>query len=141
MPRTPRAHLNHIGVAVKDLPAVTRLLQIIGLSSDSTEDVPEQGVRTHFFPLPKEQTYVELLEPTDPQGTVAQFIAKRGPGIHHLSFEVARGELDPLCERLRQEGFKLIYEQPRMGAHNMKVNFIHPAGAGGMLIEVMEKAD
>jgi methylmalonyl-CoA/ethylmalonyl-CoA epimerase len=85
-----------------------------------------------------EPAHLELLEVSDPQGTVAKFIQKRGPGIHHLSFRVEKGQLDALCACLKAEGFRLIYEDARPGAQEMRVNFIHPATAGGMLIEVME---
>jgi methylmalonyl-CoA epimerase len=132
------ASLNHIGIAVDRLPELTRLFEFLGLAVAHTEDVQDQGVKTHFLPLPKDPASLELLEVTDPQGTVAKFIEKRGPGIHHLSFMVKAGELDPLCEVLRKNGYRLIYDQPRNGAHEMRINFIHPASAGGILIEVME---
>ncbi|MBC7386451.1 MAG: VOC family protein [Cryobacterium sp.] len=132
--------LNHIGVAVKDLPALQKLFGLLGLTITATESVPEQGVKTHFLPLPVQPASIELLEVTDPTGTVAGFIAKRGPGIHHLSFTVERGELDPLMSTLKAEGYRFTYEHPRSGAHNMRINFIHPSTAGGMLIELMEPA-
>jgi methylmalonyl-CoA epimerase len=130
--------LDHIGVAVKDLPQLKRLFEILGLKTSHTENVPDQGVNTHFLPLPRETASIELLEVVDPEGTVAKFIEKRGPGIHHLSFAVNTGELDPLCAKLRAEGYRLTYDVPKPGAHSMRVNFIHPASAGGILVEVME---
>lgn len=135
--------LNHIGIAVADLPQLKKLFGILGLEVNHTENVPEQGVKTHFLPLLPDAagSSLEFLEVTDPQGTVSQFIQKRGPGIHHLSFTVLQGELDLLCGRLRQEGFRLIYERPKAGAHQMRINFIHPGSAGGMLIEIMEPAN
>jgi methylmalonyl-CoA epimerase len=133
-----KANLNHIGIAANDLPGLRKVFSLLGLEISRTEPVPEQGVVTHFVPLPVEQTSLEFLEVSDPQGTVAKFIEKRGPGIHHLSFQVQTGELDVLCSRLQAEGIRLIYVQPRNGAHQMRINFIHPASAGGILIEVME---
>lgn len=133
-----KASLNHIGVAVSNLPELKKLFSILGLSVSHTEPVPEQGVITHFLPLPRVPSQIEFLEVTDPQGTVAKFIEKRGPGIHHLSFQVEKGQLDPLCVRLKSEGYRLIYDAPRNGAHSMRINFVHPASAGGILIEVME---
>jgi methylmalonyl-CoA epimerase len=132
--------LNHIGIAVADLPGLQKLFDLLGLEVNHTEPVPEQGVKTHFLPIQPDSAgaHLEFLEVLDPQGTVAQFIQKRGPGIHHLSFTVPKGELDSLCGRLREEGFRLIYEKPKAGAHQMRINFIHPASAGGMLIEIME---
>lgn len=134
--------LNHIGVAVQSLPEMKRLFELLGLKVTQTESVPDQGVVTHFLPLPlsslDEAPSIELLEVTDPEGAVAKFIKKRGPGIHHLSFTVSIGELDPLCEKLAVAGYRMIYAIPKMGAHAMRINFIHPASAGGMLIELME---
>lgn len=126
------ATLNHIGIAVSNLPKMKELFALLDLPVTHTEPVPEQGVVTHFLPL------VELLEPTDPQGAVAKYIQKRGPGVHHLSFSVARGELEPTCQRLKAAGYQLVYEQPKLGAHSMRINFIHPASCGGVLIELME---
>lgn len=134
-----KASLNHIGIAVNNLPATQKLFALLGLQVGHVEAVPEQGVQTHFLPLPLEPGHLELLEVLDPGGVVAKFIAKRGPGIHHLSFLVGSGELDALCERLRGEGYRLMYEAPRRGAHQMRVNFVHPASAGGILLEVMER--
>lgn len=132
------ASLNHIGVAVKDLSRMKQLFALLGLHVTHEEDVLKQGVKTHFLKLPLAQTQIELLEITDPDGTVSKYVQKRGPGVHHLSFEVKKGELLPLSGKLSQEGFKLIYDTPRSGAHQMLVNFIHPATAGGILIEIME---
>lgn len=139
---TPKkaAWLNHIGIATSKPSELERLFALLGLSKDHQEAVPEQGVVTHFLPLPPERANLELLEPTDPEGTIAKFLQKRGPGIHHLSFQVDRGSLEPLLDQIRAEGFRLIYDTPRMGAHQMRVNFIHPGSAGGLLIELMEPA-
>ncbi len=134
------ASLNHIGIAVQNLPELKRLFSLLGLETGHIEPVPDQGVVTHFLPLPVVQGHLELLEVTDPAGTVAKFLAKRGPGIHHLSFLLGRGELDGLTERLKAEGYRLIYDQARPGAHQMRINFIHPASASGILIEIMEPA-
>ncbi len=134
--------LNHIGIAAAQLPELKRLFELLGLKVTHTEPVPDQGVTTHFLPIPSkpgEPTSLELLEPIDPEGTVAKFIQKKGPGIHHLSFTVDPGTLDATCEKLRAAGYRLTYDQPRNGAHQMRINFIHPASAGGMLIELMEK--
>lgn len=135
--------LNHIGIAVADLEAREKLekfFAILGLKSNHTEVVAEQGVKTHFLPIQADQggAHFELLEVLDPEGTVAQFIKKRGPGIHHLSFTVPRGELDRLSEKLRAAGYRLIYDEARDGAHHMRINFVHPASAGGMLLEIAE---
>lgn len=135
------ASLNHIGIAVSDFSGVAelrKLFSLLGLSVGHVEEVKDQGVKAHFLELPPATGHLELLEVTDPQGTVAKFIQKRGPGIHHLSFLVASGTLDSLCDRLRSEGYRLTYDTPRAGAHAMRINFIHPASAGGILVELME---
>jgi methylmalonyl-CoA epimerase len=136
--------LNHIGIAVKEEHQLLELLKLLGLPMDHQEKVEDQKVITSFVPLPQKQeqtftTSLELLKSTDEGGPIAQFIQKRGEGIHHLSFEVGSGELDPLLNRLKTAGYQLIYPEPRMGAHEMRVNFIHPKSTGGILIEVMEK--
>ena len=133
--------LNHIGIAVEDLPQVKKLFSILGLSVISKEVVPEQQVITHFLPLPLAPGQLELLEPTESAGTIGQFIKKKGPGIHHLSFSVPIGELNTLCQSLRSSGYRLIYDQSRTGAHGMKINFIHPSSTGGILIELMEPGE
>ncbi len=134
----PLVHLSHIGVAVNALPEMKKLFSILGLTVSHSEPVHEQGVSTHFVPLPLKPSAIEFLEVLDPQGTVAKFIDKKGPGIHHLSFETEHGRLDSLCDELKKSGYRLIYETPKNGAHSMRINFIHPGSAGGMLIELME---
>jgi methylmalonyl-CoA/ethylmalonyl-CoA epimerase len=131
--------LNHIGIAISQLPQLTRLFSILGLSLDHSQEVPDQGVRTHFFPLSTQSASLELLEVTDPTGTVAQFLKRRGPGIHHLALSVGLGSLASICETLKSEGYRLVYSEPRQGAHGAKINFIHPSTSEGILIELMEE--
>jgi methylmalonyl-CoA/ethylmalonyl-CoA epimerase len=131
--------LNHIGIAVADLQSIQKLFALLELEVQSVEEVIEQGVKTHFLPLPVVPCNLELLEPLNESSSVAQFVKKRGPGIHHLSFLIDKGKLEGLCERLRTAGYRLIYEEPRAGAHGMRINFIHPSSSGGILIEVMEQ--
>ena len=131
--------LDHIGIAVADLTAMQKLFQILGLSITNIENVPDQGVAAHFIPLPQTETKLELLVPLKSgDGTVAQFMTKRGPGIHHLSFRVGHGELEPISQKLIDAGYRLIYPTPKNGAHQRRINFIHPSSAGGILIEIME---
>ena len=133
------AQLNHIGIAVSHLPELKKLFSLLNLNVSHVEDVPEQGVKTHFIPIAAQELALEFLEPLDSHGTVAQFIQKRGPGIHHLALLLDRGTLDEVSQVLRSEGYRLIYDHPRRGAHQMRINFIHPSSAGGMLIELMER--
>lgn len=114
-----------------------RVLGIMGLTDAGSEPVPSQGVITHFLKPAASQPAVEILEVTDPQSTVAKFMDKKGPGIHHLSFMVT--ELDALSTELKTQGVRLVFDSPKPGAHNTRVNFIHPESTGGILIEISEK--
>ena len=138
--RTWAVSFDHAAIATRDPEKLKRVLEIIGLIDTGVEDVPSQGVKTHFLKPEQNQvstTVVEILEVADPQGTVAKYLDKKGPGIHHISFMAT--ELDALCDELRRQGVRLIYDSPRSGAHHTRVNFIHPESTGGILIEVSEK--
>jgi len=143
--------LNHVGIAVRDLASLRRLFEILGVVSDGQplheESVATEKVDTTFLPLSLPegvQTQLEFLEPhhgpNGPEGAIGQFLQKKGPGVHHLSFELERGRLNSVSQKLKEEGYRLIYDEPRPGAHGMRVNFIHPKTAGGILIEIMENA-
>mgnify|MGYP003950655011 CR=1 FL=1 len=135
------AWLNHIGIATNKVERLKKLFSILELEQESEEIVQEQGVKAFFIAAsnpPEKKSSLELLEPLDEQGTIAKYIDKKGCGVHHLSFEVKKGQLESLCKKLKDEGFRLIYDTPRDGAHNMKINFIHPVSTGGILVEVME---
>jgi methylmalonyl-CoA/ethylmalonyl-CoA epimerase len=133
--------LNHIGIATATgNTELEKLFRILGITRGISEEVKEQGVKVHFFSPEGSPPHLELLEVQDPTGSVARFIEKRGPGIHHLSFQVETGGLDPLIATLKAEGFKFTYETPKAGAQGMRINFIHPATAGGVLVELMEGA-
>lgn len=137
----PKIRLDHIGIAVQDPKALKVLFTLLGVDYSKSERVTEQGVNVHFHSMPQtlDSVHLELLEVEDPNGTVAKFIEKRGTGVHHLSFELAQGTLDATCTLLQSKGYKLIYSAPKLGAQNMRINFIHPASACGVLIELMER--
>lgn len=128
-------HIEHIGIAVASLAdSVAFYEKVLGLKCYNIEEVPDQKVRTAFFMVG--QTKIELLESTDPQGTIARFIEKRGEGIHHIAFAVENIE-----EKLRhaeKEGVRLIDTQPRKGAEGLDIAFLHPGSAHGVLIELCE---
>lgn len=134
-----KVHLDHIGIAVRQVPELSRLFALLGITSGPTESVPEQGVDVHFFHLPGNAPHLELLSVQDPDGTIAKFIEKRGQGIHHISFSVESGTLEALSSVLRGAGYRLIYDVPRLGAQGMRINFIHPQSCSGVLIELMEQ--
>jgi methylmalonyl-CoA/ethylmalonyl-CoA epimerase len=136
------AALDHIGIAVRDKNQLSKLLEIIGISQASTpnhvERVNEQGVDATFITLPAQSSHIELLEAYTPDSTIAKYIDKRGPGIHHLSFRLKKGQLISVSKQLADAGYRLIYPAPKVGAHEMRINFIHPESTGGVLIEIME---
>ena len=128
-------HIEHIGIAVSNLAeSVDFYEKVLGLKCYNIEEVADQKVRTAFFMIG--QTKIELLESTDPQGTIARFMEKRGEGIHHIAFAVENIE-----EKLRHaadEGVRLIDTHPRKGAEGLDIAFLHPASAHGVLIELCE---
>lgn len=128
---------DHAAIATREPEKLKRVLTIIGLNDEGVESVVSQGVKTHFLRPDASHACVEILEVTDPQGVVAKYLDRRGAGIHHISFMVTG--LEALCEELRRQSVRLVYEQPRTGAHQMKVNFVHPESTGGILLEVSEK--
>ena len=134
--------LNHIGIATAaGNTQLEKLFHLLKIERGPSEWVAEQGVNVHFFSPQGHAPHLELLQVVDPQGTVAKFIEKRGAGIHHLSFLLDPGTLDSLSAILINEGFKFTYGEPKFGAQNMRINFIHPASAGGVLVELMEAAN
>lgn len=131
-----RATLDHIGIAVADLAeALAFYRDALGLDVAPPEEVPSQRVRAHFVPLG--EAAIELLEPTSPDSPIGKFIAKRGPGVHHVSLRV-----DDILEtlgRLKARGIRLIDEAPREGAEGALVAFIHPASTHGVLVELKQR--
>ncbi len=128
--------INHIGVAVKDLnEAIKFYEENLGLEIEGIEEVKEQKVKVAFIPVGESR--IELLQSTDPDGPVAKFIGKRGEGIHHIALEV--DHIEDFLQKLKEKWVKLIDEKPRVGAHGMKIAFLHPRSAKGVLLELCEK--
>lgn len=130
------ARLDHAAIATRDPAKLKHVLGLLGLADNGTEDVPSQGVRTYFLKPATGTAQVEILDPIVSEGVIAKYLAKKGPGIHHISFLV--DGLDALCEELRANAVRLVYETPQAGAHRTRVNFIHPESTGGILIEIAE---
>ncbi len=129
------SHLEHIGIAVKNLEAAINFFEnVMGLKCYNIEEVAEQKVRTAFFLVG--QTKIELLESTDPDGPVGKFIEKRGEGIHHIAFAVENIE-DQLNDA-SEKGVRLIDKSPRSGAEGLDIAFMHPGSTFGVLIELCE---
>ncbi|MBZ0272472.1 methylmalonyl-CoA epimerase [bacterium] len=127
--------IDHIGIATKSLEEALPFWTV-GLRLDDAhqEIVADQKVVAAFLPVG--ETNVELLEGTDPDSAISKFVEKRGAGIHHICFEVEN--IDEALAHMKEQGFKLIDETPRIGAHGKKVAFVHPKTAGGVLIELSQ---
>jgi methylmalonyl-CoA/ethylmalonyl-CoA epimerase len=127
--------IDHIGIATRQLNDATAVWRdVLGLTADSAEEIPEQGVRTVMLPIGESR--IELLEATGPDSPIARFLDKRGPGIHHIAIRVddINGEL----AKLKQKGVRLIDETPRVGAGGCLVAFVHPSSANGVLLELVQ---
>src|SRR5574344_1402393 len=132
-------HIEHLGIAVKSLDeAIPYYEKMLGLKCKSVEEAKDQKVKTAFFKIG--QTKLELLESTDPEGTIAKFIEKKGEGIHHLAFAVEDGVQNALTE-LEGKGVKLIDKAPRKGAEGLNIAFLHPKSTIGVLTELCEKPE
>ena len=128
-------HLNHIGVAVESIAAVLPVYELMGLKVLKRESVPSEQVDVAF--LDSGECHLELLEATSEESPIAKFIQKRGPAIHHVCIEVEN--LPEMLQKLDAEGVRLIDKEPRVGANNKRVAFIHPKATGGVLIELSEE--
>ena len=126
----------HIGIAVKDLGISVPLFEkLLNTSCYKTELVESEKVNTAFFQ--KGETKIELLESIDPDGVIAKFIERTGEGLHHIAFEV--GDIEAEMGRLRKEGFILLNDQPKPGADNKLICFLHPKNTNGVLIELCQE--
>lgn len=126
--------LHHVGIAVESLDESIAHYERMGLRVAHRENVPSQKVRVAFV---GEGPYIELLEPTSPDSTVAKYLEKRGPGQHHLAFAVA--SIAEELKRQAEAGAVLIDKAARPGAWGHKVAFLHPKSHGGVLIELVEE--
>jgi methylmalonyl-CoA epimerase len=128
--------LDHIGIAVKNMDeALAFYRETLGIDSVGTEVIEEQKVKVAFLPLG--DTELELLESTAPDGPVAKFIEKRGEGIQHIALRVE--SIEEALAELKEKGFKLIDQEPRYGAGNAQIAFLHPKATGGILLELSER--
>jgi methylmalonyl-CoA/ethylmalonyl-CoA epimerase len=127
--------ISHIGIAVTSIEAAAPFYRdVLGMQFEGTEVVAEQKVKVAFFAVGESR--IELLEPTAEDSPVAKFLAKNGPGVHHVAYEVA--DLEQRLAALKAEGVRLIDEAPRTGAHNTRIAFMHPKASGGVLTELCE---
>lgn len=130
--------VEHIGLAPKDVEALQSFFEkSLKLSRDGEELVASQQTQTFFYSSGETQTRLEILTPAGGKGPIANFLAKRGAGVHHIALEL--DHLEPALAYLKSQGIQLIDDKPRPGAHGSKVAFIHPHSTGGILIELVEK--
>ncbi|MEP6675905.1 MAG: methylmalonyl-CoA epimerase [Ferruginibacter sp.] len=127
--------VEHIGIAVKELATAIPLFEkLLNTSCYKTETVASEQVNTAFFQTA--DTKIELLESSSVDGVISKFIEKKGEGIHHIAFEVA--DIKTEMKRLQDEGFVVLNDQPKAGADNKLVCFLHPKSTNGVLVELCQ---
>lgn len=127
--------IEHIGIAVKNIEASNDLFKaFFGKEHYKIEDVESEGVKTSFFMCGPNK--IELLQATSKDSPIAKFLNKKGEGIHHIAFAV--DNIVSEIERLKEEGFKMIHETPKIGADNKLIAFLHPKSTNGVLIELCQ---
>ena len=128
--------IEHIGIAVKDLETSNLLFEkLLGTAPYKSEEVQSEGVLTSFFKSGPNK--IELLAATNPDSPIARFLEKKGEGIHHIAFDVSDIEAETV--RLQKEGFVVLNDQPKLGADNKRIVFLHPKSTNGVLIELCEE--
>lgn len=126
-------NISHIGIAVRDLAETAAFLEEV-FDLQPAKVVEQQTMKFAFIPVGEGE--IELVEPTDPEHPISEFIEKKGEGIHHISLQVE--EIEKTLEKLKERGIKLLDEKPRIGAHGVKIAFIDPESAKGIMIELCE---
>lgn len=127
--------INHIGIAVNNIEESLKLYtEVLGLKLGVIEVVEDQNAKTAIIPVGESK--IELIESTDPEGTIAKFIESRGEGIHHLALEVSN--IEETLKTVAGKGIALIDEKPRKGVEDTNIAFLHPRGTGRVLIELVE---
>lgn len=130
--------IEHIGIAVKDMNNSNELFEkLLGTSSYKIEKVLSEGVNTSFFKVGESK--IELLSAEHDESPIAKFIEKKGEGIHHIAFDVE--DIHAEMKRLKGLGFRLLNEEPKEGADNKLICFVHPKSANGVLVELCQEKD
>ena len=131
--------IDHVGVAVRDLDeAIAFYRDTFGMELAHEEENEEQGVREAMMAVGGSGSHVQLLAPLTPESTIAKFLDKSGPGVQQVAYRVE--DVDAVSQVLRDRGLRLLYDEPRRGTSNSRVNFIHPKDAGGVLVELVQPA-
>lgn len=130
-------HIDHVGIAVRDLDeAIAYYEDKFGMRMAHRETNEEQGVEEAMMAVGDSTSHIQLLAPLDENSTIAKFIDRSGPGMQQMAYRVEN--IDDVCATLRERGVRLLYEQPKRGTSNSRVNFVHPKDAGGVLVELVE---
>ena len=127
--------VDHVGIAVKNLDEAVKFYESLGFKASGYEVVAEQKVKVAFLPCGDSE--LELLESTEPDGPIARFIEKNGPGIQHIAIRV--DDIDKALEELKAKEVRLIDQVPRYGAGNARIAFVHPKATGGVLLELTQR--
>ncbi len=128
--------IEHLGIAVRDLEKANATYEkLFGVPPYKIEEVASEGVKTSFFKCGENK--IELLEATNPDSPIARYIEKKGEGIHHVAFSV--NDIKAEVERLKAEGFVVLNEEPKKGADNKWVVFLHPKSSHGVLVELCQE--
>jgi len=131
--------IDHVGIAVADLDeAVGFYEKTFGMRLAHEEVNEEQGVREAMMAVGDSGSHIQLLAPLDEDSTIAKFLSRSGPGVQQLAYRVT--DLEAVSEVLRERGVRLLYDEPRRGTSDSRVNFVHPKDAGGVLVELVEPA-
>ncbi|WP_433289186.1 methylmalonyl-CoA epimerase [Pseudonocardia sp. CA-142604] len=133
--------VDHVGIAVADLDAaIAWYADTFGLVATHVETNEEQGVREAMLSAPGDAgAAVQLLAPLRPDSAIGKFLDRSGPGIQQMAYRVA--DIDATCAALREKGIRLLYDEPRRGTSDSRINFVHPKDAGGVLVELVEPAE
>jgi methylmalonyl-CoA/ethylmalonyl-CoA epimerase len=131
--------IDHVGIAVPDLDeAIAFYARTYGVRPVHEETNEEQGVREAMLAVGDGETRIQLLAPLSPDSTIAKFIDRNGPGLQQLAFRVE--DVEAVSATLRERGLRLLYDAPKRGTADSRVNFVHPKDAGGVLVELVQPA-
>ena len=131
--------IDHVGIAVPDLDeAIVFYAATFGVRTVHEETNEEQGVREAMLAVGSGDTRIQLLAPLTPESTIAKFIGRNGPGLQQLAFRV--DDVEAVSATLRARGLRLLYDAPKRGTADSRVNFVHPKDAGGVLVELVQPA-
>jgi methylmalonyl-CoA/ethylmalonyl-CoA epimerase len=132
--------IDHVGIAVPDLDdAIAFYRDTFGIVSVHEETNEEQGVREAMLAVGDGSTRIQLLAPLNEDSTIAKFIGRSGPGVQQVAYTV--DDIEAVSATLRERGMRLLYDAPRRGTSDSRVNFVHPKDAGGVLVELVQPAD